>query len=105
MERIPFNQLIQQSLKTNQFEINRIAFHKNDSLLNIDLKTNHVISGEAIEILKDSLRQTLNFIEQFDISVDFNPQSTGVGVHWDNILSVIKRKNPAVASILRRSKV
>ncbi|MCD4712943.1 MAG: PolC-type DNA polymerase III [Clostridiales bacterium] len=105
MDRIPFNQLIQQSLKTNQFEIRRIAFHKNDSLLNIDLKTNHVISGEAIENLKNSLRQTLDFIEQFDISVDFNPLTTGVGEHWDNILSVIKRKNPAVASILRRSKV
>lgn len=105
MNRIPFNQLIQHSLRTDKIEVKKIEYVKNDALLNIDIEAEEVVSKEAINGLKSVLKDHLNFIESFDISVDFKPQTQDVSVHWENILMVVKRKNPAVASILKRSKV
>lgn len=105
MSRIPFDKLIQQSLNTGSIEVKKIEYIKNDALLNIAIETREAVPTEAVNSLKQILKSHFEFVESLDISVDFRPLETSVSDNWENILMVIKRKNPAMASILKRSKV
>ncbi len=151
MERMPFNQLILESLGINDVEIKKIEYRKNESLLNIKMAYHPEIRTDHILKLEKKLKSHLSFVETFciecgdsiandmastrdnfvrasdikEVQVCANSDTSDENIdsvktvqdtiatdegneareNWDNILLVIKRKNPAVASILRRSKI
>jgi len=120
MNKTPFNQLIQEHLPNDDIEIKKIEYRREESVLSIRLRSNKYVAGHQLDGLKNILKTHLAFVNDFEIEVetpeDHQPintspstpqanQDTGFMENWDNILMVIRRKNPAVASILKRSKI
>ena len=126
MDRVPFNQLIQDILRIDDVEISKIEYIRESDVLSILLKANYMIPHHNIDMLKTNLKTHLGFIENFEIDVELiepeasstealsstielksivHDTTTDIRHNWDNILNVVRRKNPAVASILRRSKI
>lgn len=131
MNKTPFNQLIQEHLPNDDIEIKKIEYRREESVLSIRLRSNKYVAGHQLDGLKNILKTHLAFVNDFEIEVEtpsdikVNPikkpddhqpintspstpqanQDTGFMENWDNILMVIRRKNPAVASILKRSKI
>lgn len=120
MNKTPFNQLIQEHLPNDDIEIKKIEYRREESVLSIRLRSNKYVAGHQLDGLKNILKTHLAFVNDFEIEVetpsDHQPintspstpqanQGTGFMENWDNILMVIRRKNPAVASILKRSKI
>ncbi len=163
MDRVPFNQLIQDVLRIDDVEISKIEYKRESDILSILLKAKNMISDHHIDRLKTNLKTHLGFIQNFEINVELfehisrsvaleassdttstqdvslatsdtsngthissnevtvssdvtsteatsteaevHDSSTDIVHNWDNILNVVRRKNPAVASILRRSKI
>ena len=131
MNKTPFNQLIQEHLPNDDIEIMKIEYRREESVLSIRLRSNKYVAGHQLDGLKNILKTHLAFVNDFEIEVEtpsdikVNPiktpddhqpintspstpqanQDTGFMENWDNILMVIRRKNPAVASILKRSKI
>lgn len=120
MNKTPFNQLIQEHLPNDDIEIMKIEYRREESVLSIRLRSNKYVAGHQLDGLKNILKTHLAFVNDFEIEVetpsDHQPintspstpqanQDTGFMENWDNILMVIRRKNPAVASILKRSKI
>lgn len=120
MNKTPFNQLIQEHLPNDDIEIKKIEYRREESVLSIRLRSNKYVAGHQLDGLKNILKTHLAFVNDFEIEVetpsDHQPintspstpqanQGTGFMENWDNILMVIRRKIPAVASILKRSKI
>lgn len=120
MNKTPFNQLIQEHLPNDDIEIMKIEYRREESVLSIRLRSNKYVAGHQLDGLKNILKTHLVFVNDFEIEVetpsDHQPintspstpqanQDTGFMENWDNILMVIRRKIPAVASILKRSKI
>lgn len=120
MNKTPFNQLIQEHLPNDDIEIKKIEYRREESVLSIRLRSNKYVAGHQLDGLKNILKTHLVFVNDFEIEVetpsDHQPintspstpqanQDTGFMENWDNILMVIRRKIPAVASILKRSKI
>ncbi len=149
MEKVPFNQLVLDILKTDDVEIKKIEYSRERDVLSILLKSNRIIPHQHIDLLKNNLKSHLSFISEFEInldtqgainalenangedqpahsemndstqdSIEVEPNTTNkvaaepvvavplnLEANWENILLVVRRKNPAVASILRRSKI
>ena len=131
MDKKPFNQLIQEVLRVNDVEVKKIEYRRGEDVLSILLEAQNQIADNNINDFKYNLKKHLSFIETFDIRVnvvnnistlsggesppsspevssDINSsESTNAELeeNWNNILMVIRRKNPAVASILKRSKI
>jgi len=125
-----FKNAIATSLEGHQFKIEKIEYNKNSHDLKIDIMAKEFIPQDKIDTLKRSLKTELKFINHLEVGVltsssenelkkegvileeeHFTPQietnanSTFIKENWENILSVVKRKNPAMASILNRSKI
>lgn len=105
MERIPFDQIIKSVLRVKQVEVRNIEYIESHATLAIDLKADEIVTQTQIEALKNRLKMDLSFLNAIQVTVDFPKAQAGVSMHWDDILNVIRRKNPAVASILRKSNV
>ncbi len=105
MEKIPFNQLIQEALKVDDIVIKKIEYIKDLDVLNIELFAQNIIPHQNIMQFKTELKSHLSFIGGFDIKVETPKSDEELADNWDNILMVVRRKNPAVASILRKSKI
>ncbi len=109
MNRIPFNELIVESLQIKDIEIKKIEYKREQNALSILLNSRSFIPSKNIEKLKKNLGLTLSEINHFEIGVEtiasHQHGEIDISEHWENILYVIKRNNPAVASILRKSKI
>jgi len=105
-----FNEMINQVLETEKCEVKRIEYFKEIETLNIHLGVAEEILDSKINSLKDSLKQNLTFIRKIDVSLhqvltDDATSEQVIQKNWHNILGVIKRKSPAVASILKSSQI
>lgn len=123
MDKVPFNQLIQEVLRIDDIEIKKIEYKRELDVLSIILKSAKIVPQQNIDLLSSNLQSHLSFIKHFDIRVDSaqgkedhakgdlgesanqNFSIEEVSDNWENILLVVRRKNPAVASILKRSKI
>lgn len=108
MGRIPFNELIADSLQVNDIEIKKIEYLKEKNALTIRLNSQRFIPTKNIDKLKTRLSQTLPHVNHFEVGVETAHVEDGevnISEHWENILFVIRRNNPAVASILKKSQV
>lgn len=105
MERIPFNQLIENTLRIQNYSVNKIEYNEKKMHLNIGLSSSEIVPVAHISDLKNKIIETLGFVKSCQVKCDFTGNKEDVGQHWGNILMVVKRKNPAVASILKRSSV
>ncbi len=105
LSRMPFDQLIQKNLKVSSYEVHRIQYEETSRHLNIQLSSDQIIPSANVTRFKNTILEHLSFVNTCDVHVDFTGEPLGVGAYWDSILQVVRRKNPAVASILKRSEV
>ena len=70
MDRVPFNQLIQDILRIDDVEISKIEYIRESDVLSILLKANYMIPHHNIDMLKTNLKTHLGFIENFEIDVE-----------------------------------
>ncbi len=109
-----FEQLIGKHLQINDFEIQKIEYKKEIETIRIMMSTPHAVDHQRINALKEDICSNLEFIRQVDIGIDVLAGQTInredlddnlIKDHWKSIFNVIRRKSPAVASIIKKSKV
>jgi DNA polymerase-3 subunit alpha (Gram-positive type) len=102
-----FNELVGSIVDIEKLEVRRIEYIKSRETLNIQIGTAERIQEAKIEQLKTQLMATLHFIKRVDVSVIASEAIGGTLIesNWENILGVVKRKSPAVASILNQSTI
>lgn len=105
MERIPFERLIESTLKIKHYEVKKIEYIEAKKHLNIIMDTAEIVPVPHMNKFKNQILESLSFVTSCDVKMVFIGNQEDVSLHWQNILMVIQRKNPAVASILKRSKV
>lgn len=105
MERIPFNRLINQTLNINTFSIDKIEYDAPKGVLNILIESQEAIDKHRLDDLKKALMGQLTFVNELHVALKEKKVAGDLSDHWENILAVVKRKKPAVASILKKSRV
>lgn len=102
-----FNDVITNILDQESIEVKRIEFLKDHNALNIQLASKESIQEAKIEHLKSTLMDAFVFIKRVDVHIKQKKPMAFCDIeeNWSNILGVIRRKSPAVASILNGSKV
>ncbi|MDK2865893.1 MAG: polymerase subunit alpha, Gram-positive type [Clostridiales bacterium] len=102
-----FNELVGNIVDIEKLDVKRIEYIKSRETLNIQIGTAERIQETKIEQLKNQLMATLSFIKRVDVSIisDECSREMLIESNWENIMGVVKRKSPAVASILNQSKI
>jgi DNA polymerase-3 subunit alpha (Gram-positive type) len=105
MNNLSFQDLIEQTLKTEAVDVKQIEYDDQSKRLAVQLKTNVPIAAERISNLKNNITTHLAFLTAVDVQIESNPVITSLESNWGKVIGIIKQKNPAVASILKRSDV
>lgn len=100
-----FNQLLEETLHSIDYEVKKIEYTESEQTLNIDINASQFLADAPIQTIKKQLKKELVFLKKIHLNIDFPKEDVNVEDYWENILMVIKRKNPAVAVILKKSEI